>query len=389
LEIRNVTPDDKKALEQIFSHSFQRGETTEIEPDRLADLSTRRIGVFAGGRLQATLSVIDFRMLFENEPRPCGGIAGVATDPSARGRGYAGALLRRSLEIMRESGQYLSSLWPFDYRYYRLHGWDWTGYSRDYKLPLNILKNDEETQYVEALSDDIPSVLGPIYEAKATQYHGMLARDDKMWAGHLEPWGKRHPAVYVYRRDGYAEGYAIVRYKEKHEEGIRASELVTTTTRAYQGLLGLLRHHSMTVDKVGWSGPPDDPLWSIVAHWDIETKLVPCGMGRIVDVPAAMQALRPPGTLRGSSVLAVEDEHASWNAGTWRVTVEGGGVEVSRTDASAGVSLDIQALTQAYWGTPSLYDLRAANRMGVHDEADFALLANILPSHKVWLYDDF
>jgi hypothetical protein len=51
--------------------------------------------------------------------------------------------------------------------------------------------------------------------------------------------------------------------------------------------------------------------------------------------------------------------------------------------------MDIQAFSQAYWGTPCLGDLRRAGRLDVEDEKALVSLMTIFPSTPVWLADDF
>lgn len=390
MEIRTITPDDIPAYQHIVSLAFRRGEQATFTAELLEADDRRRFGVYENGRLQAALGVLDYQMFFGEARRPCGGIFGVASDPATRGRGYAAALIRHSLEDMHERGQYLSSLWPFDFRYYRLFGWEWTGESRLYTIPLRVLKPDAETQYVEGVYDNFAETLNPIYEAMAMRYNGPLVRTPKMWEGKTGLAGNRIRATYVYQRDGQPEGYAILKYGDKSEE-IHPENFVALTSRAYRGLLGVIRHHAMTVEKVRWEAgaPPDDPLGSIIMHWDIETKIEPCAMSRVVDVQAALQDLKPSPDLRGTAVVALQDEHAPWNTAHWQITAEGGQVEATRTDATAGVTLDIQAFTQAYWGMPSLLELRRLDRVEMQEESAFDILAALLPEKKAWLYDGF
>jgi predicted acetyltransferase len=388
LEIRPITAEDYEAHRHIISLAFYRGKmpefTTEIyeQPDRT------RIGVFENGRVQAALGILDFEFYFGEDRRPCGGIFGVASDPAMRGRGFAGALLTRSLEIMRDRGQYLSSLWPFDFRYYRGYGWEWAGETRNYTIPLELLPATGEADYVEGVYEPAIPLLDSIYERMANRYHGMAARTLKRWEQLTGPAGGRQRAAYLYRRDGEPEGYALLRYGDKDDE-LHADELVALTPRAYAGLLGVARRHAMTAKKLIYSAPMDDMLRSIQNHWDVETKIEPAGMARVVDARAALQAVRPEAGVRGEAVVLLADERAPWNAGTWLVAVEDGRVEVTRTDKEAGVALDIQALTQAYWGSPSLLELWMWDRVDVRNEAQFALLSSVLTPWPVWLHDDF
>jgi predicted acetyltransferase len=230
--------------------------------------------------------------------------------------------------------------------------------------------------------------LKPVYERFASGYNGMLARDSARWESVLKDNDKRASSTFIYRRDGEVEGYARVRYREKEEEA-EATELIALSNRAYRGLLGVIRRYVMTVKSVRWRAPFDDSLWSIPTHWDVETKLEPEGMSRIVDVSAALQALKPDSGIRDSAVISVEDQKAPWNTGVWRISAESGRVEARKGSAEPGVRLDIQALTQAYWGAPSLDRLRRAGRVDVVDERDYSLLAALLPPTPVWLLDDF
>jgi hypothetical protein len=51
--------------------------------------------------------------------------------------------------------------------------------------------------------------------------------------------------------------------------------------------------------------------------------------------------------------------------------------------------MDIQAFSQAFWGTPSLDQIRAAGRIIVRDETAFATLRTILPRATVFTMDFF
>lgn len=388
MDIRLITVEDLPAYKHIASRAFARGGPIDVKPEEFIRDDRVRLGAFESGRLQAQYTILDFHLHFGNDQRPCGGIASVACEPSARGRGYAGALIDRSLEVMRDAGQYLSLLWPFDYRFYRLYGWDWTGYDRSYSVPLQLLETSPEGEHIEPVWDGHFETLGPVYDSKVRRYNGSLVRNQKRWEYLLKPRDNREPATYVYRRDGKEEGFAILRYVEKSDR-MRATEFVTLTPRAYRAFLTLFKRHSATVKKMDWSAPMDDPLWSLILNWDIKTKLTPTGMGRIVDVEAAFHALTPSPSIGGSTVIRVSDDHAPWNSGAWRVSSDGGSVRAVKTDHLPDMAMDIQSLTQAYWGVPSLLELRRAGRIDVNREDGFEFAGRLLPATPVWLADDF
>ncbi len=388
LEFRPITADDIEQWQRIASFSYERGAPVTVTPEHFGQPDRYRIGAYDGGKLRACLGINDYQMFFGRDRRPCGGVAGVMSEPASRGRGYAGGLMRRSLEVMREDGKYLSSLWPFSFAYYRQFGWEWTGFNRYYKLPIRALWSDKEADYMEPLYEPQADLLNPLYEAQATRYNGPLVRSPGRWPAHLRARDGREPMVYLYRRDGAPEGYAILRFI-KNSDTLRVEDFVALSRRAYLGMLGLVHRHEMQGQDVELQVPPDDPLWSFIRSYDVETKEVSAGMARVVDVTAALQELEPPAEVRGAAVFALQDETAPWNSGTWRVTAEDGMVTLAPCRDEPGIALDIQALTQAYWGTPSLETLRAWERISVSREADFQLLHALLPSRLVWLADDF
>ena len=112
-------------------------------------------------------------------------------------------------------------------------------------------------------------------------------------------------------------------------------------------------------------------------------------MARIVDVVGAFQTWKPLQPTRASLVMAVEDKHAPWNQGQWRISVEEGQTAVTLTTDAPDVEMDIQALTQAYFGTPTLADLRRAERLTIHNEQAFEQLELLLDGPPMWINDGF
>ena len=53
------------------------------------------------------------------------------------------------------------------------------------------------------------------------------------------------------------------------------------------------------------------------------------------------------------------------------------------------ITLDIQALSQGFFGVPNLNQLRDSDRLQVHDETGFSRFAALLSGPPVFLSDDF
>ncbi|MEP6756763.1 MAG: GNAT family N-acetyltransferase [Chthonomonadales bacterium] len=388
MNIRTLTAEDLERASFLASHAFRRGGETIIPMERWMSPDRTRIGIDHDGELAACFSIQDFTLIFGEELYPCGGICGVMTDPGARGRGYADALIRRGLEIMREKGQYLSNLWPFNFSFYQGYGWDWTGWYHDVKVPLSMLKSDSEAKKVRLVREDSWDVLADVYRQRASRSHGAVRRTEAQWRAKFGKSDGRERLIFLYQFEGNAEGYAFLRYDSEPHKGT-INEFAALTPRAWKGLLGALHNMSMTIDDATFQLGMQDDIWAHLVHWSLESKRKPDAMGRIVDFQAALQARKVDTTISGTCTVEVEDKHASWNYGKWKIEASNGALSVKKSTGTAGVSLDIRSISQAYWGSPSWGELESTGRVVVRNPADLEFLKSILPAKGVWLQDDF
>ena len=391
MNIRQLVGEELEQQYYVWSQAFEHGkrDMSEWREDDAANSGRQAVyGVFDKSGLQATFLIVNMRLHFGPHALvPMGAVNGVAVLPGARGKGYASEGIRYYLRQMRAAGQVVSILEPFSWDYYRGLGYEWIGLNRRYAVPSRLVPPSAETAHVRAATPQDLSAIRNAYTQYAIRYRGMLQRVDSDWKTILEDKPKEHTYTYVYERDGDIEGY--ITYHGGKREETRLREFLYLTGRAQKGLLGLLRRHDMQIDKFTWNAPGDDTLYSQLTHWDVETKLRPCIMGRIVDVVGALQAWKPLQPTQVDFVLQVEDKHAPWNQGRWRITSTDGQTTVTTTNAVADLEMDIQALTQAYFGTPSVAELRRAERLTIHTEHAAEQLAQLLDGPPMWVNDGF
>ncbi len=403
MELRVLTPEDKPAIEKLMAEAFGKGSRPEPEADApngdKPALPKTRLGVFEGPRLVACTIIDSLHLAWGEANAPLGGIGGVACAADQRGRGHVGRLMGEALRVMRDAGQYLSGLYPFSFGFYRRYGWDWVGEQKQYSVPASELKAGPEGRCLTAYEGlDALEIVRPVYAQFARRYHGMGLRTETApgeavphwWRRALDHRDDRTTYVQVYRdtATGEAEGYLTFRYPEDGDTA-HIGEFYANTPAAYRGLLSVLHYYGVQVEKVSWCAPLDDPLALHVMHYDLETTLKPLFMGRVVDVAAALTALRPDVSLTGEIVLQVADSQCDWNNQTFAVTLDAGHVTVTASQDMPGITLDIQTLSQAYWGQPSLDLLRASGRVAVTDNVQYALLSRLLPPHICFLRDFF
>jgi predicted acetyltransferase len=388
MEIKEISEGELEARFYLSSQAFGHGNRDMgyyQDPNRM---DQDNYGVYDDNGLQAKISVVCFHShIGADTVVPMGGIGGVACLPASRGKGYVGAGLKYTLERMRDKGQIISVLYPFAYDYYRRYGWEWTGERRDYQVPTAVLKADPATEQVRAARPDDRNSIIACYTRYAQGYRGMTQRNAKLWNSILDDGKDRFTYTYLYEQYGTVEGYLTYRGGRREETQLR--EFICLTPRAMRGLLGLLRRHDMQVDKFTWAVPGDDLLWSHLMHDKVETNISPFAQSRVVDVPAALQAWHPSLDTGGQLTFALQDVTAPWNTGTWHVEFGAGIVAVKPTHKSPQVSLDIQAFTQGYFGTPTLDLLRRAERLTVHDEPGYLALRNLLAGPPMAIYDGF
>jgi predicted acetyltransferase len=392
VEIRLIGDDEVQDAYYLSAQAFRCGARDDnFAAKRQADLDkpdTVGIGVFDEAGLQAKVMVIAYEEVFDTRfVAPMGGIGGVACLPASRGKGYAAAGLKHALEIMKDSGQYLSALYPFSWAFYRTLGWEWVGVHREYKVPAAILKAVPETDAVrEATAADRPGIAAA-YSEYCKRYRGMAQRDTRAWNRMLNHRDGHYTYIYIYEGACGVEGYLTFSGMDRETTGI--SEFITLTTSAQRALLGLLKRHDMQVKNFKWNAPEDDLFWSTLYHNDLQTSISTVTQARVVDVVPAVAALKPSAELRGNAVIQIADACAPWNEGVWKIEVEGGAASAIRTTETADVCCDIQAFTQIYYGSPGPGALREHGGIAVNSEEAYTLLTDLFAGPPMWLNDHF
>jgi predicted acetyltransferase len=392
MEIRWLNMDDLPRHRRLMEEAFSGGMRSEEE--NIAPKISPILGAFAGTDLVAAATIHALHVTWGEHDAPLGGIAGVACTVGARGQGYVGQLMQESLRAMRDAGKYLSGLYPFSYAFYRRHGWDWVGEKRRYSVPTASIASTLEGRDVRTYDGpEARDAVVPVYEAFARRYRGMMTRQDPApdwWTRRLEHGGGRTTYVHVHHDPvtSQADGYFTFRYSDGGKPA-QIGEFFALTPDAYRGLLSVMHYYGTQAANLEFTAPSDDPLPLHVMHNDLSISVNPLFMGRIVDVSAALSALTPAPEVQGRLVLQVHDPSCDWNHGAFEVTLSDGRISAVLTQAAPGVTLDIQALTQAYWGQPSLALLRHAGRLSVSDEAQYRLLAALLPPAVPYLQDFF
>lgn len=309
---------------------------------------------------------------------PCAGLSWVGVHPDHRRRGVLAAMMRHHLEqVHAEPGTHVSALHASEPAIYGRFGYGCASVEHEVELGrgagLTAPGLDDEaalvTTHLATLSD-------PGMAARLRACHlqvaspGAVVGDDSFYErfcyeapedlrGH-ESW-----RVLFARRDGADVGFAVFRRTHKWEKSRPSGELaVWAVVGRPAAQLALLRRlvdfdlmGEVTVGRVGI----DDPLllWAGGPRSATDVGTFDSLWVRLVDLPDALQerAYAEPCDL----VVEVDDTHAPWNHGCWRIHIDDAGqATVERSSADADLRLPVQTLGGAYLGSGNLVALQRA-----------------------------
>ena len=127
--------------------------------------------------------MIDFETWIAGKTVAMGGVASVATYPEYRRGGRVASLLRHALLEMKNKGQTISFLHPFQISFYRKFGFEVLSNWKKLKLkkedfkPLPQVNGKVRRIALEHVYEN----LNPIYEEFAKRFNGMLVRSESWW----------------------------------------------------------------------------------------------------------------------------------------------------------------------------------------------------------------
>ncbi len=159
---------------------------------------------------------------------PAAMIAGVATRPDMRRRGFAGRLLRHAAASLLKDGFELAVLDPFRESFYEPFGYRTGTFYRD------CIVHCGAAQPLEEMTD--ASVAAGIYQAALPQYSGIVVRSAQDWAFRLRDAALEDARVYCLGQRAYAIA--------KREDGlVRVWEYMARDCQSRQALFAALCAH--------------------------------------------------------------------------------------------------------------------------------------------------
>ncbi|MBN8208790.1 GNAT family N-acetyltransferase [Bacillus sp. NTK071] len=374
-----------------YAFQYQIPEA-ELEKRKDGYLQHEIWGDFEGEELAAKLHLIDFETWLAGKTYAMGGIASVATYPEYRRGGRVAQLLRHALSEMKNKGQTISFLHPFEISFYRKFGFEVLSSWKKLKL------KKEDFQPLPRVSgrvrriplEQVYETLNPVYETFAKRFNGMLVRTEQWWKERVYSEGFLF-ASYT-NEDGEITGYAYYQVKERTLE---VEEFVCLDGEARRGLWNYLCQHDSMIDGGTLLTHENDPFTFLLSNPKVNTKVEAYFMARIVDVESFLTQYPFDLSENESLFLHINDDHAVWNNGSFHIKSDGidvyrGNKENASCDhpPKRGLRCNINTLTAILTGYQKPEFLYEAGLLQ-GPEKDLKLLKRIVPERETNFMDFF
>lgn len=395
--VRPITAAETERARQIDQIAFGFAPPADQKPAAEQEAWRKTRAAFDDqGQMTACLQLIPFETRLDGTKLSTGGIGGVASLPEGRGQGNVRALFELTLREMFDRGMTFSSLYPFSYAYYRKFGYELTHIHQRVYFPTDAVRPQVRVggRFAQFEAGQEDGALRVVYERFLRDANLAMVRGDAEWKVRFDQQKERfHPSyTYVwYDEEDIAQAYFT--YHHENANGERIMEIDDYAFAGKEGFTALLSMlHMLTAQykHAVWHLPDwIQPHTLFPDPYDIEVKLVPRSMTRLVHVEKALSAMRYP-RRPGSLLLGVRDPILPENDGNWSVSFGLDKVTVEKTQGGAkpDLSLDIRALTQLVVGSVSLPGL-LLTRPDLSIHANEETLVRVFRRRRVFLADFF
>ncbi|MEH7380719.1 GNAT family N-acetyltransferase [Bacillus sp. JJ1533] len=381
MTIERITEERFMDSVRLSEYAFQYKVPVERLDENLKKMKKHQIyGIYEHENLAAKFHLIPLTTSVGDQSFKMGGIAGVATYPEYRRKGYVKELLTYALETMKTQGFTVSMLHPFDVSFYRKYGWELfsnrlkTIQQRSDLIMLEPVEGTVKRYLFENVNLD---ELNQVYRQYASRFSGMLVREDDWWKSVIDDL---HIAIYY---DATERPIGYILYETKDEK-MTVEEFVPVNAEARRGLWNFICQHDSMIAELEMITYEKEPLFfALKKQKTVKREVLPYFMVRIVDVESFLKEYKFAGneTLK----LQITDPFAPWNEKT--LLVKEGKVQVTE-ETEGALKLSINALSTVLFGHKRPSELCAAGMIDGAD-SDVEAFEKVIPDRPAYMYDFF
>ena len=375
LPLRPLTGDDAAAYSAVLAKAFLHDPAIDERKAwwRAEVEQGRSIGVFDGDRLAGGGVIMNRSVVLPGgNVVPFAAVSGISVASDYRRRGILTRIMRDQLHGLHEhGGEPLATLWASESRIYRRYGYGEASLTVRFRIP----KGSQFRPGIELSPDPIRELdaaqarplIEDLYAKALPNRVGRLSRGTHVWDGLFIDDPRDRGGMTEYRYAVHPEGYAVYRVGPGRDDNgpsgaLDVDEIVSTTPQAHASLWRYVLDMDLVRTITGRFGS-DDPVRQMLAEPQESTfKSEPAVWVRLVDLDRALPTRRYSAPL--DVVIEVTDEFCPWNAGRWRLRVDGSGAaEVTRTQDAPDIATDILDLGAAFLGGTRLSTLAWTGRV--------------------------
>ena len=380
MEFRLSREDEYSAVRKLWGQAFGEEEpwtSWYFAHHYRADLTW--VGVEAG-KVVAQAHLLPHRLRVRNCWLDTVYFVGVCVEENLRGTGIGRAVMASALAELNRTGFSVSILQPRWPEFYRKLGWDYCYSRQRYSSTLTEAKRllpTALTPYHWTPDEEMRAPIVALYEDFVKMRHGYALRAAKDWDILLADHRGEGGCVGVVSREGSPVGYVLY-----HSLGslLHVREMVWCEPGIMDVAWSFLAEQvqSEGVETIEWDDPSCDQGSVLYAG----SRSEPFLMGRVADLPSALETIAYPLEVSVEIDLTVTDELAPWNQGSYHWSVQKGQGRLSplQSAASAGLSLGIAVISQLIFGERSVCEILAAGKGSGLREEEIALLEQIFPA---------
>lgn len=350
-----------------------------VERARGLQVTDERRGAF--GEIAAVHASFGTEMIVPGARRvSTAGLSWLGVHPAHRRRGLMTAMMHDHFSRSIARGEAVSALYAMEAAIYSRFGYGMGAQTVKAEIPrgakmwpvegadeltvrLERADFDEHDQLVSDLQAQLTrpgTILNPVgsgRNARFTDPVGNRKGMEKWRLAIIEDRGE--PVAYAFFRRRADSSIGI------HDGVCQVREFGALTPAASQKLWETLTDFDLVETTYTENLATDDPLLhQLKDARGARSKVIDNLWIRLLDVPTALQARE---YFHDCDVnVALTDKHVPDNAATWRLRIDGGEAEVTRTDAPADLSMDVRHLSTVYLGGTSVESLSAAGLVREH-----------------------
>jgi predicted acetyltransferase len=393
MKIRQIDAEERAALASpLQAYAFQATPLTPDAAHRTRDALRYRAGELTlvaeeDGMTAATVSSIPMRQNVRGTVYPMAGIAGVATHPLARRKGYVRALMTELLGRVRDAGHPVSALYPFRPSFYERFGYASLPKLRTATFApadlARLLRTDLDGEVdVEPIGSGYPAYRA-FTEKLLTERHGFSVFPDLR----AEQERDRDDRWLATARVG-GELVAVAPYHiTDHADDLVAEHLLATGPVGRALLLRFFARHVDQVRRIRVRVGADEmpEMWATDLATDVESKTAfpesAPPMARVLDLDALAGIAVGPGR---AAVDIVADPFV-----TGRYVLDGtsGGLRVD-PGGDGGATLTMPGLSALVYGVLDPEEV-AVRGLGTVPPEEAAQLRALFPRAVPYLFTSF